>query len=541
MQIHNVKQGSPEWQKLRTEYFTASEAPAMMGVGYITRNDLLKQKATGLVPEITPAQAAIFARGHGTEASFRPVASVVVGEPLYPITASIEIDGLKLLASSDGMTMGGETGFEHKLYNAELAAMIERDGEPGPRWYWQLEQQLLVLGAERILFATSNGTSSQSSYCWYTSKPERRAALLAGWKQFAEDLAAYRNQDVTPQLKGVSTVAGLPALVVDISGDVTVKSNLDAFRQAANTFVEQLKKVPETDQDFADAEVNIKRCEEAEARLAVAHDGVLSRITSVDEVISAINEVSEMVRAARLNLERLVKAKKDSIKAGILDAANKAFVKYLGKLNDTLGDRLMPYVATDFPGAAKNKRTIKSLQDSVDQELARAKLEANAVFEQIRGNLAIVRGEAHDWGFLFPDLTSVCTKSTEDFANLMAHRVSEHEARVAKERAAAQVPAQEAAPAEVDPLAAAQLFEPADAASQGGETNVVAEEGSRMNLSCINAILAPVSITGAGLAGLGFHPVEIVRGSRLYRASEIEGICAAIARHVMSVSRTAKP
>ncbi len=48
MEILDVKQGSPEWLALRVNYFTASEAPAMMGDNpFLSRDQLLHQKKTG--------------------------------------------------------------------------------------------------------------------------------------------------------------------------------------------------------------------------------------------------------------------------------------------------------------------------------------------------------------------------------------------------------------------------------------------------------------------------------------------------------------
>ena len=53
---HNVIQGSPEWHALRAEHFNASEAPAMMGESkYMSRAQLIRQKATGVVPEVDAA------------------------------------------------------------------------------------------------------------------------------------------------------------------------------------------------------------------------------------------------------------------------------------------------------------------------------------------------------------------------------------------------------------------------------------------------------------------------------------------------------
>ncbi|MCP5345143.1 MAG: YqaJ viral recombinase family protein, partial [Pseudomonadales bacterium] len=101
MNLLNVLQGSEQWHEVRGKCFTASEAPAMMGASkYMTRDQLLHQKATGERPEISPGQQALFDRGHAAEASIRPVIEEIVGEELYPVTGT---DGGKLLASFDGI------------------------------------------------------------------------------------------------------------------------------------------------------------------------------------------------------------------------------------------------------------------------------------------------------------------------------------------------------------------------------------------------------------------------------------------------------
>lgn len=528
MIVHNLKQGTPEWRQLRAKHFTASEAPAMMGCGYISRNDLLKQKALGIIEEPTPEQQRLYDRGHKAEARYRPIAAKLIGGgDLYPITASIEHQSLKLLASSDGVTMMGDSAFEHKLLNQSLVEMMTRDGEPGPKWYWQLEQQILVLGVERILFVTSDGTEENSSYCWYTSKPERRAALIAGWKQFAEDLASYKHQEQAPKLIGAAAVAGLPAIQVDVSGDVVVKSNFDEFRAAAAAFAESLRKPPETDQDFADAEANIKRCEDVEGRLASAREGVLARVSSIDQVVGTINEVSEMVRAARLNLEKLVKYKKDSIKAERIASATADLAMYVGALNAKLGDVQMPSVRANFQEAAKNKRTLKSLQDALDQELANAKTEANAYFVTISDNIGLLKDGGEDLTFLFPDLQSVCTKQAEDFANLLEQRRRQHAERIAATAAAAPV-----APVASEPAQAA-IEDPFQAVA----TAQVDDSGKTLSLGQINKHIAPISISSAGLAELGFEPVNTSGRAQLYRVADVPRMCIAIANRMATASR----
>ena len=164
MKVHNVQQGTPEWHALRSSYFTASEAPAMMGASkFQTRNDLLTMKKTGIVPDVTPQQQAAFDRGHATEEMARPLVEEMIGEELYPIVSTSG----NLLASMDGATMLGDVLFEHKLWNEKVVTQI-RAGALDPHYYWQLEQQLLVSGAERVIFVCSDGTKDRFAHLEYS-------------------------------------------------------------------------------------------------------------------------------------------------------------------------------------------------------------------------------------------------------------------------------------------------------------------------------------------------------------------------------------
>ena len=177
MKIIKVTQGTHEWAALRAHHNTASEAPAMMGVSkYQTRDELLRQKVTGLVPEVNRQQQAIFDRGHVAEAAARDLLEVDTGDEFYPITAVS--DDNTLLASMDGITLDDTTLFEHKLWNEKLAARV-RAGDLEPHYYWQLEQQLLVSGAERVIFVCSDGTRDNWVQMEYLPVAGRAAQLVA--------------------------------------------------------------------------------------------------------------------------------------------------------------------------------------------------------------------------------------------------------------------------------------------------------------------------------------------------------------------------
>ena len=191
MNIINELQGSMGWLSARAKYFTASEAPAMMGASkYQTRRALLKQKSTGITPDIDAYTQRLFDRGHESEAAARPIVEATIDEDLSPITGWDEIDGLPLLASFDGITQSYEIVWESKLWNAKLADAV-RAGKLDPHYYWQIEHQLLVSSANKAYFTTTDGTPENTVGMWYEAIPGRREQLIAGWKQFAIDLAEH--------------------------------------------------------------------------------------------------------------------------------------------------------------------------------------------------------------------------------------------------------------------------------------------------------------------------------------------------------------
>ena len=456
MTVHKVIQGSAEWLALRAQpqVFAASDAAAMMGeCKFKTRSQLLAEKSTGLTPSIDAGTQRRFDAGHQAEAAFRPHAEAFIGDELYPITGSIELDGMTLLASFDGLTMDWRYGYEHKLLNLALLTEISLNSL-SPAYYWQLEQQLLVSGAEKILFCCSDGTPDKAGTMWYESIPSRRTALIAGWKQFREDLAAYQHREAPAQAVGRAPDT-LPALRIEVTGMVTA-SNLAEFKQAALDVFAGISTTLETDDDFASAEKTVKWCADVEDRLAAAKQHALSQTASIDELFRALDDISAEARQKRLQLDKLVKARKESIRVEIVDAARQALADHLAKLNARLGGHWMPLVDGRFADAVKGKRTITSLRDAADTALAHAKIAANEIADRIEINRKAITGDAHDWMFLFPDFKQVADSAPEMFAAVIAQRVGQHESRMAA--AAAQKRAEEEARAARE---LAQAVEPA--------------------------------------------------------------------------------
>lgn len=205
MKTIELQQGSPEWLEWRASRFTASDAPAMLGISpYKTRAELLREKATSEAKEYSAATRARFAAGHYAEEKAREMMEAQIGEELFPCVG--EDDDGRLAASFDGMTMNGEVIFEHKLLNNDLRRCRDEGAELPEHYRAQMEHQIIVSDAIVCVFVASkwdeNGELAEEPLIVnYHRKNDMRSRILDGWKQFASDLETWQpEQDEEPEL-----------------------------------------------------------------------------------------------------------------------------------------------------------------------------------------------------------------------------------------------------------------------------------------------------------------------------------------------------
>lgn len=575
MITHNILQGTPAWLAYRLQHFNASDAPAMLGVSpYKTRTQLLHELHTGIAPEVDTATQRRFDAGHSTEARARTLAEEIIGEELYPVTGS---EG-KLSASFDGLTMDERIVWEHKLMNVTLAESLA-DGVIPDSYHPQLEQQLMVSGAEKALFMATSLDQTAMEHVWYTSRPELRSAIIAGWQQFAIDLENY--VPVAPEVKAVAAPQfGLPAVSIQVNGSIALIDNLQAFGTALTAYVEKINLKPETDQDFADLEATVKTLKNAEDALDAAESGALAQTESIDAMRRTVAMYRDTARTNRLLVDKLVKVEKDNRKMAIVRDAGAEFASHLNGLNERLGRSYMPAIHTDFPGAVKGLKSIDSMRDKVATELARAKIDANSVADKIDANLRHL-SDVNAPMFLFSDLQSICLKSTDDFQMLVKARINDHTekeaVRIAAETARIaeqeRVKAQARADAEIaEATAKAQAQALADAEAKRASDDAIAEAAQRevfknrvyapdpeLTLGtappCHQTVIVPAgrdditptmrlgeiserlgfAVTAVFLSELGFEPCATDKMAKLYKARLFPVICRELVKHIQSV------
>ena len=439
------QQGSEAWLQYRARSLNASELAAVMGMSsYATRADILKQKATGIVPEVDAATQRRFDDGHRFEGIARRWAEEMIGEDLYPVVLAAEVDGLSLSASLDGQTMTGEITFEHKTGRADLLASLEAGAIPD-EYHPQLEQGLLLSGASRCLFMASSGERESMRFAWYESRPDLRAKIIPTWKQFQADLAAY----VPPAASAVEKIVAepvesLPAPVVQVFGQLTLQDNFKVFEERLHHFLEhRLIREPKSDEDFVNLDAQIKAMKQAREALGAAEAQMLAQVQPVDRAKKTKDMLDKLLQQNVSMAERLLKDEKERRKGDIVAAGAKGLADHIAALNQRLGKPYMPQVPADFGGVIRGLKSLASMEDKVATELARAKIAASEIAGRIQENLNTLRELASEHAFLFADTATIVLKAPDDCRALVQLRIAEH--RAAEERRAAELAERERA------------------------------------------------------------------------------------------------
>lgn len=566
-QVHELIQGSDEWVAFRAMHHGASEAAAMLGLSKkVKRSELIRMKATGLAKEFSAwVQENILDHGHVVEALARPIVERIIGDELYPVTCSLGAES----ASCDGLTLGDDIAFEHKQRNAELVASVAAGVLPEEHAP-QCQQVLMVTGAEKLIFVVSDGTEENMAYMWVYPDAAWFERIVAGWEQFDLDVAAYVPAEVT-ETPTAKVIMALPALVVQTRGEV-VQSNLPQFQAAATAFIATIKTDLATDEDFVNADADVKFCQKAEDDLEHAKSAVMGQAVTIDQVMKAIDNIKEQLRAKRLALAKLIDSKKLQIKEGILAAGKLAFTEHVAALEVEIKPLRLPAAMPDFAGGMKGKRRLDSLKDAVDTLLANAKISTNATAADYRAKQAWCKESVAGNGALFTDMAQIITKPMEDFQLVVTTRVAAHLAAeekkaaeraandqaIAKQQAHTRETALAAANKAITDKAAENVAADARAAAladQGRLADLANEQAvlapadeplaevvpasagtpPTLRLGHINERIAPLAISADGLLSLGFAPAATDKAAKLYHEADFPRICAAIQRHIDAV------
>lgn len=432
--IVDLPQGSDEWKAHRMRCYNASNLACAMGIdpNGQKRSDLVRMYALGIEQEFSDyVQKYVIEPGHVIEEAARPIIESRIGDMLYPVTMAGETDGLKLSASLDGITIDNSKTMEckrrnAKLWDSALNGIIQDCYKP------QMEQGLMLSGAEHCMFVVSDGTDDGTIEVIYISDQDLRAKIIPTWLQFAADVAAYQHVEIKAAVTG-APIESLPALIYDMDKtDLSITSNLDVYKSRAETLIERAKTPLVTDQDFADRDLLGKKFRESETMLKQKAKDVVGQVVDVAAFSQLLLYLAEVHRKFAVDCENAVKAEKENRRADIIKRGRDALTAHVATWNKMLGKPYMPAlgIASDFPGAIKGKSNLLNIQDAADTELARCIIIADATGKNIQINLNTLRDMASDYKSLFTDTAQIIHKNNDDLVALIKARISDNKTEI---------------------------------------------------------------------------------------------------------------
>jgi hypothetical protein len=342
----------------------------------------------------------------------------------------------------------------------------------------------------------------------------------------------------------------LPALLIEVTGQVTT-SNLASFKEIALGAIRRVNKDLSTDEDFVNAEASVKWCSDVESRLAAAKENALSQTASIDALFKTIDDISAEARRVRLDLDKLIKARKEAIRTEIVNAAKAKFDDHIRSLDSILGEKLMPAIYPPIAEAIKGKKTVSSIQDAADNVLAAAKIEANDIQQRIFLNLKEMK-EKNEFSFLFADIKQLVLKQPDDFAAVISQRITQHQEnekqkekerleREERRKVEEEAKAKKAAEMQTEKVLPIKQFCELPAVETNGFMCIKKPEEDKEltinnRLYSIDEICSCLGFTVMRefLSGLGFDPVD---NSTLYRGQDFFSICQALIRHINKVAK----
>ena len=562
----NLKQGGRGWLAYRANKLNASDAPAAMGVHPTrSRRSLVRQLATGITPEFSQfVQDRVLDKGHEFERLAGALMAEHAGVDLYPVVG-YDSDAPEYSASYDGLDMEWRVASEHKSLNATLRECMF-DGCTGtdlPIYHQvQMEHQCMVCPTiERVLFMASkwdsNGNLIEERHCWYTPNPGLRAQLIEAWAKVVEDARNYDPASDEPEALEKKEHEALPVLKIDVSGQV-LASNLKDFERVVKQRIAVVNTVLETDQDFADADVDGKFLRDVAVKMREAVTAVRGKMQSVDEVLKMLEGLEKLADAKAIAVEKLVEAEKKRRKGEVLTKAQADLDAHIADLNKSLGANYLQRTIGPFDAVSKGLRSLESISKKCNEALMLCKNDATALAHRYRMNRDHLEHEDGSWMTLFPDFATVGGKEPGDFHGLALIRILQHkEALQAAEDAKRKRDEEEA---ERTTQASIPLATVAQVLLQGTTVRTVVEQplavtqniatgrptiammskeveddGVRVTLGDIKAKIAPLTIDAAGLSELGFHHVGTDKSAKLYREVDLPAMLLAMMEHLQKI------
>jgi hypothetical protein len=169
-------------------------------------------------------------------------------------------------------------------------------------------------------------------------------------------------------------------LTVETRGEI-ITNNLAEFRELVREALSSINRDLKTDEEFGQAELDVEALKAAEE--SVREAAIKSFDDQLKALVDALNQAAEEIRVPRLELERLITARKEAVKSEIIE-------EHLAAFDIDPMDARRNYL-TGLQNALKRKRTLESMRKACEvfrassQAVIHANRKSIATFEAAHG------------------------------------------------------------------------------------------------------------------------------------------------------------
>ena len=225
-------------------------------------------------------------------------------------------------------------------------------------------------------------------------------------------------------------------LIIKLTGTVNA-SNFDEWKRELIAQIQALNIELVTDNDFVIATEQVKSFKSAEKSLKEAKQSAIDQAEEIQQLFSAIDEITEQARQARLSLERQIKARKIEIKQNYIQSGMDEIQAYIDEQIDELKNcDLSPFLKRSrFESAVSGKAGISGLEKGIDQVCHVIKREIAEKVVTIYNNKIKIDALAEVHKILFQDWKSLICSSENELASEIDKRIARYDYELAKREA----------------------------------------------------------------------------------------------------------
>lgn len=242
-------------------------------------------------------------------------------------------------------------------------------------------------------------------------------------------------------------------LFIKLTGTVN-SSNFDEWKKELITQIQAVNIELVTDNDFVTASGQVKSFKAAEKSLKEAKQSAIDQAEEIQQLFSAIDEIAEEARQARLSLERQIKTRKLEIKQHYIQSGIDEIHGYIDEQVDELKNcDLSQFLdRSRFESATSGKAGISGLEKGIDQVCTAIKREISEKVVVIYNNKIKIDALPEVHKILFQDWKSLVCSAESELESEIDKRIARYEYEVTKreaERLAAELKDTEAVTEEV--------------------------------------------------------------------------------------------